>query len=52
MKPRGKPQERVLSCLAPLLFGGEAAVDALYEIAGRNVRDLMDGTPQHIVYSV
>ena len=51
IRPGHKPQERTLATLTPFLFGGEATSDVLLEAADRYLRDLLDGHPNHIVYS-
>jgi uncharacterized protein YllA (UPF0747 family) len=52
VRPGNKPQERVLSCLAPFLFAGETAGRAICDVSQHYIAELMDGTPNHIVYSV
>ena len=52
VRPRGKPQERILSSLTPFLLAGESTLDVAYEAAERHIDELMDGNPCHIVYSV
>jgi uncharacterized protein YllA (UPF0747 family) len=51
VKPGGKPQERTLSGLIPYLYAGASAVDAVRNVAGGYVDDLLDGRASHIVYS-
>jgi len=51
IRPGHKPQERTLSTITPFLFGGGATSDVLLEAADRYLGDLLDGRPNHIVYS-
>jgi len=51
VRPYGKPQERTVSSLAPLLFGGEGMRSDLVAAASSYVDDLLDGRTRHIVYS-
>ncbi|NIM19458.1 MAG: bacillithiol biosynthesis BshC [Candidatus Latescibacteria bacterium] len=50
VKPRGKPQERILSSLTPYLFSGETAAGIVRAAAEHYIHELMDGNPSHIVY--
>lgn len=52
IRPENKPQERTLSCLAPYMFAGEDARNAIQECSELHIAELMDGKPCHIVYSV
>jgi len=51
VRPDGKLQERVISCLTPFLFAGEEAGTIVRQASERHLSELLDGTPRHIVYS-
>jgi uncharacterized protein YllA (UPF0747 family) len=51
LKPRGRPQERVLSVLIPLLFSGPPVLDVLDALTAGYIDELLDGNACHIVYS-
>jgi bacillithiol synthase len=48
----GRPQERYLSLLVPLLAHGDAAWNAIDALAAEHMRDALDGRVWHGVYSV
>jgi len=51
LKPRGRPQERALSVLAPFLFSGPPILDTLEAVSAGYIDELMDGNVCHVVYS-
>jgi len=52
LRLKDKPQERYLSLLAPVLSGGEGAMDAVAGAAEFFTQGALDGRLWHIVYSV
>jgi uncharacterized protein YllA (UPF0747 family) len=51
MRPGDKPQERRLSAMAPFLYAADSACSDLLDLASTHIGEVMDGHPQHIVYS-